>query len=46
MSSSTTIGVGIIGADWWAQTEHIPVLQSLGEEFEVVAVSSRHLQTA
>lgn len=46
MNSSNTIGVGIIGAGWWAQTGHIPVLQSLGEDFEVVAVSSRRLQTA
>jgi predicted dehydrogenase len=34
------IRVGIIGAGWWAQTGHLPVLQFL-DRLTVVAVSSR-----
>lgn len=34
------IRVGIIGAGWWAQNGHLPVLQFL-DRFTVVAVSSR-----
>ncbi|MDB5534128.1 MAG: Oxidoreductase, partial [Hyphomicrobiales bacterium] len=39
------IRVGIIGAGGWAKYGHIPALQSL-ENFEILAVSSRRLETA
>jgi predicted dehydrogenase len=39
------IRVGIIGAGWWAQTGHLPVLGFL-DRFDVVAVSSRRLAQA
>jgi predicted dehydrogenase len=40
-----TIRVGIIGAGWWAQTGHLPILNFL-DRFEVVAVSSRRMAQA
>ncbi len=40
------IRVGIIGVGGWARYGHIPALQTLGDRFEVVAVSSRHQETA
>jgi predicted dehydrogenase len=39
------IRVGIIGAGWWAQTGHLPVLSFL-DRFDVVAVSSRRMAQA
>ena len=39
------IRVGIIGAGWWAQNGHLPVLGFL-DQFDVVAVSSRRLAQA
>lgn len=46
--TSTTrpvIRVGIIGAGWWAQNGHLPVLEFL-DRFTVVAVSSRRIAQA
>ena len=40
------IKVGIIGLGGWAKYGHIPALQSLKEDFEIVAVSSRKKETA
>ena len=40
-----TIRVGIIGAGWWAQTGHLPVLDFL-DRFESVAVSSQRMAKA
>jgi predicted dehydrogenase len=40
------IKVGIIGFGGWARYGHIPPLQSLKEDFEIVAVSSRNKHSA
>ena len=40
------IRVGIIGLGGWAKYGHIPALQSLKEDFEIVAVASRKIETA
>jgi predicted dehydrogenase len=40
------IRVGIIGLGGWAKYGHIPALQSLKEDFEIVAVASRKKETA
>ena len=44
-AGSQKIRVGIIGAGWWAQNGHLPVLGFL-DQFVVVAVSSRRLAQA
>jgi predicted dehydrogenase len=40
------IRVGIIGLGFWANYGHIPILQALNNDFEIVAVSSRKKETA
>lgn len=40
------IRVGIIGLGGWAKYGHIPALQSLKEEFEIIAVASRKKEIA
>jgi len=40
------IKVGIIGLGRWAKTGHIPVLQALKDDYEIVAVTSRKMETA
>lgn len=40
------IRVGIVGAGGWAKYGHIPALQALKEDFEIVAVASRKKETA
>jgi len=44
--SNEKIRVGIIGAGGWAKYGHIPALQALKEDFEIVAVASRKKETA
>jgi predicted dehydrogenase len=44
--SSGKIRVGIIGAGGWAKYGHIPALQALKEDFEIVAVASRKKELA
>jgi len=39
--SDGKIRVGIIGAGGWAKYGHIPALQALKEDFQIVAVASR-----
>jgi len=40
------IRVGIIGLGGWAKYGHIPALQTLKEDYEIVAVASRRKETA
>lgn len=40
------IRVGIIGLGSWAKHGHIPALQALADEYEIVAVASRHQELA
>jgi predicted dehydrogenase len=40
------IRVGIIGLGGWAKYGHIPALQSLKDDYEIVAVASRKKETA
>jgi predicted dehydrogenase len=40
------IRVGIIGLGFWAKYGHIPALQALAADFEIVAVTSRKKATA
>lgn len=40
------IRVGIIGLGGWAKYGHIPVLQALKDDYEIVAVASRKKETA
>lgn len=44
--SNEKIRVGIIGLGTWAKYGHIPALQALAAEFEIVAVASRKQDTA
>jgi predicted dehydrogenase len=44
--SNGKIRVGIIGAGGWAKYGHIPALQALKEDFEIVAVASRKKELA
>src|SRR5579859_110709 len=40
------IRVGIIGLGFWANYGHIPILEALNDDFEILAVSSRKRETA
>jgi predicted dehydrogenase len=44
--SNDKIRVGIIGLGGWAKYGHIPVLQALRDNYEIVAVTSRKKETA
>jgi predicted dehydrogenase len=44
--SKEKIRVGIIGLGGWAKYGHIPVLQALKDDYEIVAVSSRKIELA
>ena len=44
--SDGRIRVGIIGAGGWAKYGHIPALQALKDDFEIVAVASRKKELA